>query len=63
MKTHKHGNGMTHEQVIKFSNRLAYNGYHSNSPDSFSRGWNEACKYFAHELRVQLRFYERINEL
>lgn len=66
MKTNKHGHGMTHKQVVVFSNRLAYQAQHETSPyytyaHGFDEGWSAACKYFAHELRKKLRECENEN--
>lgn len=66
MKTRKHGNGLSHKEVVRFSNRLARFSNLKSSRDSssafgdaFECGWNAACKYFAHSLRVALRETEK----
>lgn len=68
MKTRKHGHGMTHKQVVQFSNRLMYSGIQPNTEKEewayqYMEGWKDACKYFAHELRKVLRYCEELNEI
>lgn len=63
MKTRKHGNGLNHHEVVRFSNRLAAQGIkkpstHNTYAREFEDGWSAACKYFAHELRRELRIKE-----
>lgn len=65
MKTRKHGHGMTHKQVVTFSNKLAHQAQHEVSPyytysHGFDEGWAAACKYFAHQLRKKLRECEKL---
>lgn len=67
MKTRKHGKGMTHKQVVEFSNRLAACAQCEVSPyytygHGFDEGYAAACKYFAHQLREILRYCEWLNE-
>ena len=67
MKTRKHGNGLSHKQVVNFSNRLAAQGITNQSPYNtyargFDEGWKAACKYFAHELRKELREQEQVQD-
>lgn len=70
MKTHKHGNGMSHADIVHFSNRLAASASFDPSPSEttetereFLRGWHECAKFFAHELRKELRFTEQLNQI
>lgn len=59
MKTRKHGNGLTHADVVRFSNRLAALGYLLDADNAYERGYQDACKHFAHVLRAMLRDVER----
>lgn len=63
MKIFIHGSGLSHADVVRFSNRLARQASSSLSPVTdleigFERGWNAASQYFAHELRKKLREIE-----
>lgn len=65
MKSRKHGNGLSHRQVVAFSNRLAAQArpddnvsYANEGMEQYLKGWADACKYFSHELRLQLREVE-----
>lgn len=67
MKTKQHGKGLNHKQVVEFSNVLAYAGLRKNREEEqlsdfeegFNRGWEACAKFFAHQLRKELRKEEQ----